>query len=191
MEFFGFHHTLCCFAVGDSKPNGQEDISPYATFHLLGMREEAKNNGMVANAANFQTMPHGPQQPAQQQVNNPSMAPTTPRHMSQTMNVSLFLLIFYFSIEKKKSLAITQKGNHKHVCIFQFPIIAQEFVRCGSPPLLIFDPYSPAMFSNKGFSSSKSSLRHLEQQLCPECQGLQPPPDFSSPQPKVTTYFVK
>ena len=70
------------FAVGDSKPNGQEDISPYATFHLLGMREEAKNNGMQANAANFQTMQPG------QQVNNPSMAPTTPRHMSQTMNVS-------------------------------------------------------------------------------------------------------
>ena len=111
VKFFGFHHTLCCFAVGDSKPNGQEDISPYATFHLLGMREEAKNNGMVANAANFQTMPHGPQQPAQQQVNNPSMAPTTPRHMSQTMNVSLFLLIFYFLTEKK-SLAITQKVNH-------------------------------------------------------------------------------
>ena len=101
--FFIFTTPLCCFAVGDSKPNGQEDISPYATFHLLGMREEAKNNGMVANAANFQTMPHGPQQPAQQQVNNPSMAPTTPRHMSQTMNVSLFVLIFFFSIERNPS----------------------------------------------------------------------------------------
>jgi hypothetical protein len=24
-------------------PGQEEDISPYATFHLLGMREEAKN----------------------------------------------------------------------------------------------------------------------------------------------------
>ena len=65
-------------------PNGQEDISPYATFHLLGMREEAKAGQM--NPANFQTMPHPPQ-PGQHQMTNPSMAPTTPRHMSQTMNV--------------------------------------------------------------------------------------------------------
>ena len=30
-------------AAGGSMPGGEEDISPYATFHLLGMREEAKN----------------------------------------------------------------------------------------------------------------------------------------------------
>jgi len=31
-----------CLA-GGSMPGQEEDISPYATFHLLGMREEAKN----------------------------------------------------------------------------------------------------------------------------------------------------
>ena len=97
------------FQVGDSKPNGQEDISPYATFHLLGMREEAKAAQAAAGggAANFQTMPHGPPPPSQgppptqgplptqQQINNSSMAPTTPRHMSQTMNVSHFEYYLY------------------------------------------------------------------------------------------------
>merc|ERR1719295_428317 len=59
------------------------------------MREEAKAAQAAAaaggGAANFQTMPHGPPPPTQplptqQQINNSSMAPTTPRHMSQTMN---------------------------------------------------------------------------------------------------------
>ena len=28
-------------------PGQEEDISPYATFHLLGMREEAKNGEII------------------------------------------------------------------------------------------------------------------------------------------------
>ena len=57
------------FIVGNSVPTGEEDISPYATFHLLGMREEAKNGQMpgaggMNNPANFQTMPHPPHQSA-------------------------------------------------------------------------------------------------------------------------------
>ena len=47
---------------------GDEDISPYATFHLLGMREENKNGMMNPQA--YKTMPHPPgqmQQPQQQQ----------------------------------------------------------------------------------------------------------------------------
>ncbi len=37
--------NLFCFVwiAGGSMPGQEEDISPYATFHLLGMREEAKN----------------------------------------------------------------------------------------------------------------------------------------------------
>ena len=31
---------LIFFAAGGSMPGQDEDISPYATFHLLGMREE-------------------------------------------------------------------------------------------------------------------------------------------------------
>ena len=62
----------------------QIGISPYATFHLLGMREENKN-GMMPNAANFQTLPSQPGMPG------PQTGPNTPahqRHTSQTMNVS-------------------------------------------------------------------------------------------------------
>ena len=70
-------------SVGGSIPNGEEDISPYATFHLLGMREE--NKGGMPNAANFQTLPSQPGMPG------PQTGPNTPahqRHTSQTMNVS-------------------------------------------------------------------------------------------------------
>merc|ERR550517_485532 len=68
--------------AGGSMPGQEEDISPYATFHLLGMREEAKN-GMTPNG--MMTMPATPGQ-------GPSMTqPSTPAHqrqqgMSQTMN---------------------------------------------------------------------------------------------------------
>ena len=71
-----------CISVGGSiatAAGGEEDISPYATFHLLGMREEQKN---AAAAANFQTLP--PQQQAAMQQRS---GPNTPAHMSQTMNV--------------------------------------------------------------------------------------------------------
>ena len=74
-------------------PTGEEDISPYATFHLLGMREEAAKNGQAGgmnNPANFQTMPHPPQQQQQQagmMAGTMGQAPQTPRHASQTMNV--------------------------------------------------------------------------------------------------------
>ena len=74
----------------------EQDISPYATFHLLGMREEAKAAAAAAAAAagmmpgqqNFQTMPSTP-------GNGPLTGPNTPAHQrnanaSQTMyNVSL------------------------------------------------------------------------------------------------------
>ena len=33
---------LISVSGGHSMPGQEEDISPYATFHLLGMREEAK-----------------------------------------------------------------------------------------------------------------------------------------------------
>ena len=83
------------FVVGNSVPTGEEDISPYATFHLLGMREEAAKNGQAGgmnNPANFQTMPHPPQQNVGTMHSNATImgqgqAPQTPRHSSQTMNV--------------------------------------------------------------------------------------------------------
>ena len=87
--------TLCAITVlvGNSVPTGEEDISPYATFHLLGMREEAAKNGQLNNPANFQTMPHPPQQGVGTMHSGANMvgqgqAPQTPRHGSQTMNVS-------------------------------------------------------------------------------------------------------
>ena len=69
---------------GSMQVNADEDISPYATFHLLGMREENK----IA-AQNFQTLPNqgGPMMPPP----GPQTGPNTPAHqrnMSQTMNVS-------------------------------------------------------------------------------------------------------
>ena len=76
-------------SAGGSIPGQDEDISPYATFHLLGMREEAKN-GMMQNGQNFQTMPSTP-------GNGPMTNPSTPAHqrqqpMSQTMNVRIVLI---------------------------------------------------------------------------------------------------
>ena len=38
------HWRLISFAAGGSMPGQEEDISPYATFHLLGMREEVTFN---------------------------------------------------------------------------------------------------------------------------------------------------
>jgi hypothetical protein len=85
---------------------GDEDISPYATFHLLGMREENKNNG-GPNPQNFKTlqpnqsmagsmgpsmagtMASGMVPPGMVQHTGPQTGPNTPahqRHMSQTMN---------------------------------------------------------------------------------------------------------
>ena len=32
--------AMSCVSAGGSMPGQEEDISPYATFHLLGMREE-------------------------------------------------------------------------------------------------------------------------------------------------------
>ena len=67
-------------------PGQEEDISPYATFHLLGMREEAKAAAAAA-AQNFQTMPATP-------GSGPLTGPNTPAHQrnqqaAQTMfNVS-------------------------------------------------------------------------------------------------------
>ena len=67
----------------------EQDISPYATFHLLGMREEAKRQqeAAQAQASNFQTMPSTP-------GSGPLTGPNTPAHQrgqtAQTMyNVSI------------------------------------------------------------------------------------------------------
>merc|ERR1719510_1632840 len=62
---------------GHSMPGQEEDISPYATFHLLGMREEAKAAAAAAAgmgaAQNFQTMPSTP-------GSGPLTGPNTPAH---------------------------------------------------------------------------------------------------------------
>ena len=41
-----YYLIIFCLA-GGSMPGQDEDISPYATFHLLGMREEAKNGKIL------------------------------------------------------------------------------------------------------------------------------------------------
>ena len=87
---------------------GDEDISPYATFHLLGMREENKNGMMNPQA--YKTMPHPPgqmQQPQQQQPGpGHQTGPNTPAHqrqMAQTMHVRFNISfdkirIFFFNL---------------------------------------------------------------------------------------------
>ena len=45
-DYFSFIYS-CIFSAGGSIPGQDEDISPYATFHLLGMREEAKNGRLT------------------------------------------------------------------------------------------------------------------------------------------------
>lgn len=78
--------NLIVISAGNSMPGQEEDISPYATFHLLGMREEAKAAAAAA-AQNFQTMPSTP-------GSGPLTGPNTPAHQrnpqaAQTMfNVS-------------------------------------------------------------------------------------------------------
>merc|ERR1712106_1162990 len=66
--------------AGGSIPGQDEDISPYATFHLLGMREEGKN-GQMQGAQNFQTMPAN-------QGQGPITNPNTPIHQKQPQQVS-------------------------------------------------------------------------------------------------------
>lgn len=64
-------------------PGQDEDISPYATFHLLGMREEqAKQQAMMANG--MMTMPATPGQGGPGQPNTP--AHQRQQQISQTMN---------------------------------------------------------------------------------------------------------
>ncbi len=92
-----FSHVFV-FSVGGSiaGAKGDEDISPYATFHLLGMREENKGAaGGGGGGPNFQTMPPQQHQQMQQQQMQQMQqqgaaggGPISPRHSAQTMNVS-------------------------------------------------------------------------------------------------------
>ena len=102
---------------------GEEDISPYATFHLLGMREENKNGPHPAGAANFQTMPHpphqqqgGPQQVAQQMTQQPQQPNTPARQASQTMNVSVSIFtslrLFLFFQQQIPRLMTIRRACH-------------------------------------------------------------------------------
>ena len=81
-------------SVGGSIVTGDEDISPYATFHLLGMREENKNGMMNPQA--YKTMPSQAQVMGGGPMPMPQTGPNTPahsRHVSQTMNVSCRLYL--------------------------------------------------------------------------------------------------
>jgi len=106
-------------------PGQDEDISPYATFHLLGMREEAKNNG---NPGNFQTMPNGMGQGQQAGATNPN----TPAHMravSHTMNVRVYTAIYSRAIFR----------NTKYLFLFNFvqfkcSIFTNIYFRIAAPP---------------------------------------------------------
>jgi hypothetical protein len=74
-------------------PGQEEDISPYATFHLLGMREEVSSL-IISNcvmpsqqAKNGMTMPATPGQgPSKTQPNTPAHLRQQGMPMSQTMN---------------------------------------------------------------------------------------------------------
>ena len=89
-----------------------EDISPYATFHLLGMREENKNGMMNPQA--YKTMPHPPQQGGGPMPGGPPQAghqtgPNTPAHqrqMAQTMNVNITKISLKLDFEKLAGIQI-------------------------------------------------------------------------------------
>jgi len=87
--------------VGGSMVQNEEDISPYATFHLLGMREENKNGGnpnpqnqfktLQPNQSGPGTMMGGPPPGMVQQtgpMGGTQTGPNTPAHQRQiqTMN---------------------------------------------------------------------------------------------------------
>ena len=91
-------------SVGGSMVQNEEDISPYATFHLLGMREENKNGGnpnpqnqfktLQPNQSGPGTMMGGPPPGMVQQtgpMGGTQTGPNTPAHQRQiqTMNVSI------------------------------------------------------------------------------------------------------
>lgn len=56
-------------------PNGEEEIAPYATFHLLGFREEMDPSNETPNGAGFQTMAARP--PQQGRPQPPPQGPRT------------------------------------------------------------------------------------------------------------------
>ena len=97
----------------------EEDISPYATFHLLGMREENKNGGngsanpqnqfktLQPNQSGPGTMMGGPPPGMVQQtgpMGGTQTGPNTPAHQRQiqTMNVSTYYKNMIQVLKSKK-----------------------------------------------------------------------------------------
>ncbi len=125
------------FVVGDSirQPGakGDEDISPYATFHLLGMREENKG-AAAAGQQNFQTMPpqqmmqQGPQ--GQQQMMQQQQGPISPRHAAQTMNVSADFPPFRKRWQKNGIFICSTYSSSSRTCQLWLPLDAGAAARC-------------------------------------------------------------
>ena len=118
----------------------EEDISPYATFHLLGMREENKNGGnpnpqnqfktLQPNQSGPGTMMGGPPPGMVQQtgpMGGTQTGPNTPAHQRQiqTMNVSIYNTYLIQVLKfKKYNLFIPPS--------FRLPINTFETLMCGS-----------------------------------------------------------
>ncbi|XP_037087513.1 LOW QUALITY PROTEIN: Down syndrome cell adhesion molecule-like protein Dscam2 [Pollicipes pollicipes] len=71
-------------------PNGEEEIAPYATFHLLGFREEMDPSGPEQPPAGFQTMAARPAQQGQPGRQQGPQVRTLPRNTRYSQPVNPF-----------------------------------------------------------------------------------------------------
>ena len=153
-------------------PGQEEDISPYATFHLLGMREEAKAAAAAAGQ-NFQTMPSTP-------GTGPLTGPNTPAHQrnpqaqAQTMfNVSwsecLCQTIIQIILQPRRS--IPNQGAQMQLydapnCDYEPPTNFQQ--NFGNPYDCPEGFYNASMMSSVGYSQvADYTGKPNQQQLLP------------------------
>ena len=162
-------------AAGDSMAAQQDqDISPCATFHLLGMREEAKRQQEAAQvqASNFQTMPSTP-------GSGPLTGPNTPAHQrgqtAQTMyNVSIratnetptkFHNHDYNPMLQPRRSIPNQPGNMQLYdapnCDYEPPKNFQQ--NFGNPYDCPENFYNASMMSSAGYSQVADYQAHMAQ----------------------------
>ena len=128
-----------------------QDISPYATFHLLGMREEAKRQQEAAQvqASNFQTMPSTP-------GSGPLTGPNTPAHQRGQTAQTMY--------NPRRSIP-NQPGNMQLYdapnCDYEPPKNFQQ--NFGNPYDCPENFYNASMMSSAGYSQVADYQAHMAQ----------------------------
>lgn len=168
-------------------PNGEEDISPYATFHLLGMREENKNG---INPANFQTMPNqgGPMMPPGAGAQTGPNTPAHQRnHVSQTMNPRRSLANPGPPVpmpQQQQQQAVYDAPN----CDYDPPSYMEQ--NFGNPYDCPEGMYNGSMMSSVGYSQVSDHAQNLPPQGVFPPRGGQPLPGMTALPPPPSQQFV-